>query len=177
MSGEKSVDEVITDPVPYFKINTYYAAIDCTHTQIMERFIGSSDETNSKNPDQTTMGLLKHISLLSRKRFKEIKLNPKSFPVDAFNVFGQVYNKFIEHETARREYMEFCHYFDILDKCKNIPSVLYDKYQFIQTYDDSEVSLDEDNDNDSEYDNITVMTSKTPEQNVKNHDSLITTFK
>jgi hypothetical protein len=95
---------------------------------LRERFIGNNNtlSNNSKTPDKTTLGLLKDISLLSKKRLNEVKQNIKNFPVDAFNVFGKIYSKFVQPDNARHEYKEFCNYFELLEKCVSLPSMLHD---------------------------------------------------
>lgn len=77
MADEKARDEVIIQPIQYFKVNTYFSALDCIITQLTERFIGNKNTSsnNSKSPYKTTLGLLKDISLLSKKRLNEVKKN------------------------------------------------------------------------------------------------------
>lgn len=178
MPGEHAIDEVVTDPIENFKINTYYATIDCIDTQLRERFIGQSNSINHKNPDKTTLGLLKDIGLLSKKRFNEVQQNPECFPKDAFNVFCKLYNKFVNAETARKEYLEFCKYLDILEECKTLPTILHGKSELNETSEtsDSDISLEYTEKSGTDNMGINCIQSK-HDKIIKNHSSLITIFK
>jgi len=51
----------------------------------------------------------------------------QSLPKDECVLFCKLYEKFIEAETARNEYLEFCKYFEVLEKCKILPTTLHGK--------------------------------------------------
>jgi len=59
--------------------------------------------------------------------FNEVEKKPESLPKQVFDVFCKIYEKFVVAKTARREYLEFCKYFEVLEKCKILPTVLHGK--------------------------------------------------
>ncbi|XP_060856259.1 uncharacterized protein LOC132933995 [Metopolophium dirhodum] len=175
MADENAIDEVIILPIQHFKVNTYFSALDCIITQLTERFIGNSNTSSnsSKSPDKSTLGLLKDISLLSKKRLNEVKQNIKKLPVDAFDVFGKIYSKFVQPDNARHEYKEFCNYFELLEKCESLPNMLHDNRDTAVCFEDSDINQEEDF--DSENDNYLISNKEdndASEKNIKNHGSL-----
>jgi len=175
MADENAIDEVIILPIQHFKVNTYFSALDCIITQLTERFIGNNNTSsnNSKSPDKSTLGLLKDISLLSKKRLNEVKQNIKNLPVDAFDVFGKIYSKFVQPDNARHEYKEFCNYFELLEKCESLPNMLHDNRDTAVCLEDSDINQEEDF--DSENDNYLISNKEdndASEKNIKNHGSL-----
>lgn len=120
MPGESMTDDPLTDPTKLFKTETFYTAIDCTVTQLKERFLG-----NSKTKQNQTMGLLKDISLLSIKRMKEIQYKPTSLPEDAFTVFSDIYKSFVDKDSVCKEYIHFCSIFEQLEQTNNLPLILH----------------------------------------------------
>lgn len=95
MPGENAPDETIDDPVKRFKIKTYLCTIDEASTAIKNRF------------NSTSQGLLKDISYFSINRLLKIKKDPLSLPKDVFKVFCTIYNKHIQFEVLRNEYIQF----------------------------------------------------------------------
>lgn len=97
MAGElcSDEDEVEQNPIQKFKIDTYFVALDIIQTQISQRFTDK------------TIEVMKDFALLSSKRIKELKKNPKSIPIDAFKAVCLVYNTLIKLEDVRREYEQF----------------------------------------------------------------------
>lgn len=58
------------------------------------------------------MPFFKDLSLFSHKRLKEVA-ETDVIPVDAFKEFSEAYNKFIDAESLKREYVQFAKsYFD-----------------------------------------------------------------
>lgn len=70
MPGELANDRVESDPLVYFKVETYYKVIDNTYGQIDSRF-------NELNQD-----LFKDLSLLSHRRILEIRHRVNDLPKD-----------------------------------------------------------------------------------------------
>lgn len=95
MPGENASDETIDDPVQRFKIKTYLCTIDEASTAIKNRF------------NSTSQGLLKDISYFSINRLLKIKKDPSLLPKDVFKVFCTIYNKHIQFEVLRSEYIQF----------------------------------------------------------------------
>jgi len=72
---------------------------------------------NAKNLGNTTLGLLKDSGLVWIKRFNEVEKKTRKSSKRRMWYFFKFYEKFIEAETARREYLEFRKYFEVLEKC------------------------------------------------------------
>ncbi|XP_008189949.1 zinc finger MYM-type protein 1-like [Acyrthosiphon pisum] len=143
--------------------------------ELTERLIGNNNTSSniSKSPDKSTLGLLKDISLLSKKRLNEVKQNIKNLPVDAFDVFGKIYSKFVQPDNARHEYKEFCNYFELLEKCESLPNMLHDNRDTAVCFEDSDINQEEDF--DSENDKYLISNKEdddASEKNIKNHGSL-----
>lgn len=68
---ELAKDEVKSDPISHFQINTFYYVIDTISIQLNERF------------NETQNGICKDLSLFSLKRIEKIK-NKTIIPHDAF---------------------------------------------------------------------------------------------
>jgi len=76
-SAEETQDEVITDPLQHFKIQTFFVAYDTAIIQIKERF------------SEIAKGF-KDLFLFSQRRLEEISKNNDLLPKDAFDVFSNV---------------------------------------------------------------------------------------
>lgn len=95
MVGELCSDEVEQNPIQKFKIDTFFVALDIIKIQINQRFTDK------------TIEVMKDFALLSIKRIKEFKKNPKSIPIDAFKAVSLVYSTLLKLEDVRREYEQF----------------------------------------------------------------------
>jgi len=95
IAGELCSDEVEQNPIQKFKVDTYFVALDIIKTQISQRFTDK------------TIEVMKDFALLSTKRIKELKKNPKNIPIDAFKAVCLVYNTLLKLEDVRREYEQF----------------------------------------------------------------------
>lgn len=95
MPGENASDETIDDPVQRFKIKTFLCTIDEASTAIKNRF------------NSTSQGLLRDISYFSINRLLKIKKDPSLLPKDVFKVFCTIYNRDIQFEVLRSEYIQF----------------------------------------------------------------------
>jgi hypothetical protein len=154
MTDENVRDKVIIHLIQHFKVNTYFSALDGIITQLTERLIGNNNTSsnNSKTFDQTTLGLLKDISFLPKKRLNEIKQNIKNLQGDTFNIFGKMYSTFVQPAYGRRVNIEFCNYFVLLEKCERLLNMVYDTAVCLE---DSDINQEEDL--DSENDNYLIL--------------------
>lgn len=73
MFDEKAPDETISDPIVNFRVNTYFASVDLILSEINRRFLGD----NNENVEQ--ISIFKDLSLLSKKRMKQLKVNPTQY--------------------------------------------------------------------------------------------------
>jgi len=73
------MDELITDPLIHFRINTFFNTI----SEIKRRIFGDGVD----NIQQT--GLFKDLSLMTQKRMKEFKKDASKIP-KAFEVFNNI---------------------------------------------------------------------------------------
>jgi hypothetical protein len=104
MPGEIAFDEEFADPVQNFKIKSYYVMLDIVSTQIQERF------------NESSIPLLKDISLFQQKRLKDVLNNASSLPVDVFQGFENIYGKFVSAIDLRREYVQFANVYFNFEK-------------------------------------------------------------
>lgn len=81
-SGELTNDDPIINPIEKFKIECYYGTLDLIQTELNDRF----------NDDSS--GLLKDLSLLSKKRILEVRISPHLLPKDAFQKVCELYGDF-----------------------------------------------------------------------------------
>lgn len=112
-SGELVNDNPINDPIKKIKIECYYGALDLIQTELNDRF---GDESS---------GLLKDLSLLSRKRILEVRLLPNSLPKDAFKQVVELYGEFLEHDALIRNYMDFCQNYLELENTVTLPEYIH----------------------------------------------------
>lgn len=112
-SAEETQDEVITDPLQHFKIQTFFVAYDTAIIQIKERF------------SEITKGIYKDLSLFSRRHLEEISKNNDLLPKDAFDVFSDVYSKFILKDDLKREYLQFSKSYFNFEQVKLLPLQLH----------------------------------------------------
>ncbi|KAL4126914.1 hypothetical protein QTP88_011112 [Uroleucon formosanum] len=112
-SAEETQDEVITDPLQNFKIQTFFVAYDTAIIQIKERF------------SKIAKGIYKDLSLFSRRRLEEISKNNDLLPKDAFDVFSDVYSKFIQKDVLKREYLQFSKSYFNFEQVKLLPLQLH----------------------------------------------------
>ncbi|KAL4141395.1 hypothetical protein QTP88_004042 [Uroleucon formosanum] len=112
-SAEETQDEVITDPLQNFKIQTFFVAYDTAIIQIKERF------------SEIAKGIYKDLSLFSRRRLEEISKNNDLLPKDAFDVFSDVYSKFIQKDDLKREYLQFSESYFNFEQVKLLPLQLH----------------------------------------------------
>jgi len=122
MSAKETPDEVITDPLQNFKIQTFFVAYDTAIIQIEERF------------SEIAKGIYKDLSLFSRRRLEEISKNNDLLPKDAFDVFSDVYSKFILKDDLKREYLQFSKSYFNFEQVKLLPLHLHN----------SEIEIDDD---------------------------------
>ncbi|KAL4083995.1 hypothetical protein QTP88_029311 [Uroleucon formosanum] len=112
-SAVETQDEVITDPLQNFKIQTFFVAYDTAIVQIKERF------------SEIAKGIYKDLSLFSRRRLEEISKNNDLLPKDAFDVFCDVYSKFIQKDVLKREYLQFSKSYFNFEQVKLLPLQLH----------------------------------------------------
>jgi len=82
------------------KNETFNVILDNTLSTLESRF---NDEH---------IGILRDISLFSKKRIEEININVNKFPIDVFNVFCSTYT-IISQENLKTEYLQFIKMFKI----------------------------------------------------------------
>ncbi|VVC35792.1 Hypothetical protein CINCED_3A014116 [Cinara cedri] len=85
----------------------------------------------------------------NEKKLNEEEQNIKNLRVYTFNVFGQIYSKFVQPDNDRYKYIEFCNYFELLEKCKSLSNMLHDNKNTTVCLEDinQEEDLDSENDN------------------------------
>lgn len=120
-----------------FKIQTFFVAYDTAIIQIKERF------------SEIAKGIYKDLSLFSRRRLEEISKKKDLLHKDAFDVFSDIYSKFILKDDLKREYLQFSKSYFNFEQVKLLPLQLHN----------SEIEIDDDlsgslTDEASESDNI-----------------------
>lgn len=95
MAGELCSNEVEQNPIQESKVDTYFVVLDIIKTQISQRFTDKIIE------------VMKDFALLSTKRIKNLKKNPKSISINAFKAVCLVYHTLLNLEDIRREYEQF----------------------------------------------------------------------
>lgn len=139
--GEKAVDEeLITDPLVHFRINTFFNTLDITISEIKRRFFGDGVD----NIQQT--GLFKDLSLMTQKRMKETKKNASKIPKDAFEVFNNIYGRFINNNVSKlkEEYINFSSCFEQFLITEKLPDSLHKQYD--EDMESESNTFDEDDD-------------------------------
>ncbi|XP_050065236.1 zinc finger MYM-type protein 1-like isoform X2 [Aphis gossypii] len=131
MPGEVASDVEFADPVQNFKIKSYYAILDIVSTQIQERF------------NENSTPLLKDISLFQRKRLKDVSNNVSSLPVDAFQGFESIYEKFVSAIDLRREYVQFANAYFSFEKFVTLPKKIHNVSDHIFHDPDDEQDFEE----------------------------------
>lgn len=137
MLGELAKDHIESDPLIYFKAETYYKIIDDIYGQIDSRFY------------ELNQDLFKDLSLLSHRRFLEIKQKANGLPKDAFNTLANIYKKFIDKDALVSEYVHFVNYYEELLKSNHLPNRIHKSYQFTNN-----TSNDSDSDSDIVYEEL-----------------------
>ncbi|KAF0748537.1 zinc finger MYM-type protein 1-like, partial [Aphis craccivora] len=144
--AEESIEEPIIDPVKTFKIKTFLPIIDVTITQISDRF------------SERCKGVLKDLSLFSRKRLKEIKQSPSSLPIDTFSEICDNYKQFLNLEDLKREYLQFSHEYWNFECIKKLPENFYNSSDYllsdIENSSDSEDEEQENKTKNSVFENV-----------------------
>lgn len=144
--AEESIEEPIIDPVKTFKIKTFLPIIDVTITQISDRF------------SERCKGVLKDLSLFSRKRLKEIKQSPSSLPINAFSEICDNYKQFLNLEDLKREYLQFSHEYWNFECIKKLPENFYNSSDYllsdIENSSDSEDEEQENKTKNSVFENV-----------------------
>lgn len=120
-------------PLNVFKIDTYFFVLDQAGIAINEKF------------QEESLGLIKDICLLSKRRLEEVRLS-KKLPDNAFNSFAEIYDKFIDHIALRWEYLQFAEIYPLLEKNLQLPKNMNEHYKTI----DSEEEDDEREENEEE---------------------------
>lgn len=115
MPGELANDELESDPLIHFKINTYYKVIDNIIGQINSRF------------SDTNQDLFKDLSLLTHRKIIEIKLKSGMLSKDVFNVFASICQKCIDKNLLINEYCHFVKYYEELLESKQLPYRMHKK--------------------------------------------------
>lgn len=114
-SGELVNDNPMNDPIKKFKIECYYGALDLIQTELNDRF------------GEKSSGLLKDLSLLSRKRILEVRLLPNSLPKDAFKQVVELYGEFLERDALIRNYLDFCENYLEFENTLTLPEYIHTK--------------------------------------------------
>ncbi|KAK3907343.1 Zinc finger MYM-type protein 1 [Frankliniella fusca] len=141
--GEQAHDTPIVDALTKFRVETYFASLDNIIQLLTERF---SDRAQ---------GVLKDISLFTRKRMSEVERNKSVLPDDAFKAFCAVYAKFVNVEDLRREYLQMCKTFEPYESALNLPKNLHsDAADWIDIDECEEVAIDDGHDADVDDDSV-----------------------
>lgn len=158
MPGERARDEPtseVSDPQTSFKHHTFYVVIDIICSQISQKF------------NESTLSIFKDLSLITKKRILEIKMDSKKLPIDAFEGVASVYSKYFNAETLKTEFIWLISCFPDLEKTFHLPKYLHKDYK---TCSDSEF-----HNSDSESDEELIF--KDCNDDLTNSNSLIYIFK
>ncbi|XP_060856753.1 uncharacterized protein LOC132934470 [Metopolophium dirhodum] len=143
LAGEMVCDEQISDPLKKFEVETFNSVIDITLSQLKNRF------------DSTNIGPLKDMSLLSRRRIREIKRNPNALPQDSFEKLCSMYTM-MDRDILITEYKLFCNNFTEIESSVLLPRALNGSFISCEDQNDEEydidvnpnIDMDDDNDDD-----------------------------
>ncbi|XP_034232796.1 zinc finger MYM-type protein 1-like [Thrips palmi] len=113
LDGELASDEPVEDPYEKFRIDCFVTTLDVVSMQLNVYFNDSSLE------------IIRDISLLSRRRMAEVRQNSESLPADAFEELCEVYKNFLDREKLIDEYKRFCHSFVEFDRVDVLPTQLH----------------------------------------------------
>lgn len=113
MPGELNSDESVDDPLNNFKIKTVLHSLDTTLNYLDQYFNNSA------------VGIYKDLSLFSIKRMNEIKNNSDAMPDDAFVEFCKIYNKFLNIDILKSEYLKFCQIYKMFEETTALPTSLH----------------------------------------------------
>lgn len=113
MADEICEDETIINPIDKFKIDTYFTCMDMINVYLNEYFSTSA------------VGIYRDLALLSKLRILEIKKNPLLFPEDSFSSLCNTYDKFLDQDQLKKEYLQFCQVYCSFEKTLNIPLKLH----------------------------------------------------
>ncbi|CAI6357660.1 unnamed protein product [Macrosiphum euphorbiae] len=113
MSGEKATDEPTSDPLTNFKYHTFYTVLDIICSQIDQKF------------NNDTISIFKDLSLLTKKRILEIKMDTNKIPCDAFEGIASIYSTFLNAEALNTEYLWLIDCFSNLEKTINLTKYLH----------------------------------------------------
>lgn len=113
MIDEICEDETRVNPLDKFKIDTYFVCMDVINSYLSEYF------------NILTVGIFKDIALFCKRRILEVKKNPSSLPEDCFSTFCEVYEKFIDQTTLKKEYIQFCEVYTSFEETLNLPRKLH----------------------------------------------------
>jgi len=108
----------------HFKILKFklFVAYDTAIIQIKERF------------SEIAKGIYKDLFLFSRRRLEEISKNNDLLPKDAFDIFSDVYSRFILKDDLKREYLQFSKSYFTFEQMKLLPLQLHN----------AEIEIDDD---------------------------------
>lgn len=123
MMDEECEDETMVNPLDKFKVDTYFVCMDVINSYLSEYF------------NTLTVGIFKDIALLCKRRILDIKRNPSSLPEDCFSTLCEVYEKFIDQNTLKKEYIQFCQVYTSFEETLNLPQKLHTK---IESFEESE---------------------------------------
>jgi len=163
MFDEEAPDETISDPIVNFRVNTYFASVDLILSELNRRFLSD----NNENVEQ--ISIFKDLSLLSKKRVKELKANPTQLPKDAFLMVCTIYKKYLKPEVICDEYLNFIQCFDAFLKTDEFPKYLHS---------DNDIAKDSDSELETEnYDNNVDDDRDSLKNEIENHGSLLPVFR
>jgi len=81
--------------------------------------------TNGIEFGDESSGLLKDLSLLSRKRTFEVRLLSNFLPKDAFKQVVELYGEFLERDALIINYMDFCQNYLELENTVTLPEYIH----------------------------------------------------
>lgn len=128
-SGELSKDTPILDLVKQIRIECFNKTLDIIQIDFSERF----------NINET--GLMKDLSLISRRRIMEVRKNPETLPKDAFIIVCKIYSKYLNRESLISEYQQFSSNFIELEKSIKLPLFLHETDDHSDCDDDDVLKL------------------------------------
>lgn len=87
------------------------------------------------------------IALFNKRRILEIKKKLLLFPEDCFSTLCDVYDKFLNQNILKKEYLQFCQIFYSFEETLNLPKKLHSEVKHFEEF------YDIDDDNDDQYSN------------------------
>jgi len=117
MPGELNNDVSVADPTNNFKIKTVLHSLDTTLNYLDQYFNNSA------------VGIYKDLLLFSIKRMNEIKNNPEGMPDDAFVEFCKTYNKFLNIDVLKCEYLKCCQIYKMFEETTTLHTSFHREVQ------------------------------------------------